>query len=412
MTAPTWQRYGDEFHLEWPDEAIRIVVSRLYESHHEVMGEFRFLSLANGEGHLHQARVNLLSSRRTDLLRHLRRRASRVPWDDVLEQACAIVVREWRTEPDFELLDPVPAGTREFLVDVYLPEGEPTLFYGDGDSGKSYFMLALALSVATGERVVPGVAVRERCPVLYCDWETSRITHAERLGALMRGAGIGDRGDLYYRKLTRQLPDLVDYLRAQVDRVHAGLVVVDSFGFACGPEPETADAAMRVFRPIQQLGVAVAVVAHVAAASVGVSGVTRPFGSVFVRNSVRWSWEIRRGDGEAAGGTIPMALLHGKHNIGPALPARGLTLVFDGDAARFEGTNVAASDLAIHLPVKQRILAALGAQDGLTNDGLYEALPGATRSRIYQECSALARAGRIVKIRDGRKVRWALPGGA
>src|SRR5207237_10033852 len=82
-------------------------------------------------------------------------------------------------------------------------------------------------------------------------------------------------------------------------RLEMMFVMLTSFADACGPEPETADAAMRMFSAIRELGnVTTAVVAHVPHSLRNGSATAeegRPFGSVFVRNSARVAWELRHG---------------------------------------------------------------------------------------------------------------------
>jgi hypothetical protein len=83
-SMPRWQRQGDDFHFEWSDENVACTVSRLHESHGDLFGEIRFTG-RNGE-HIHLAKLNLLTARRDDLVRHLNRHSDRIAWHEVLEQ--------------------------------------------------------------------------------------------------------------------------------------------------------------------------------------------------------------------------------------------------------------------------------------------------------------------------------------
>jgi hypothetical protein len=176
-----------------------------------------------------------------DLARALSSRDGEMPWSLLLDQTIALVLREFRRVERATLLDPAPMPKHIYHLGPLIPKAVPTVFYGDGETGKSLLILALALSAATGDSVVPGIVPVGQTAVLYLDWEADRLQHADRLHAVMAGSGLRDRGPLHYLGMKQPLADTIPFLRSEVDRLKIGLVVIDSFAYACGPEPESDD---------------------------------------------------------------------------------------------------------------------------------------------------------------------------
>jgi AAA domain-containing protein len=61
------------------------------------------------------------------------------------------------------------------VVPRLLYEGEPTLLYADGDTGKPLVGLTLAAAVHSGTGC-PAVSSQRAVPTAYLDWETSQDT--------------------------------------------------------------------------------------------------------------------------------------------------------------------------------------------------------------------------------------------
>jgi len=139
-------------------------------------------------------------------------------------------------------------------------------------------------------------------------------------------------------------------------------VIVDSLAPACGPEPETADAAVRTMAALRSFGTTNLVLAHVSKATADAPGPARPFGSVFVRNLARVLWEIRRESDDADG--LRLACYQRKNNLGPVAPSFGLHCVFTEQAITLTALDLAnAPDLLERATLWQRIVVALKTSD-------------------------------------------------
>ena len=253
MNRPLVERVGDGFQFTWAAEGIEASLDRLREDRSGLSAEIVVNSNVTGkEGLLHMGRLNLLAaSTRASTAKQLGARLKGPDWHGMLEQLCFIAVQHYREgRPLVDLSqEPLPERPR-WLHWPYVEDGQerddapgPSVFYGDGDSGKSLLALRVALGVALGAPRGPGQGSAPSAKVLYLDWETSRATHTERLHALCAGLRIERLAmpPLYYLRMDASLPQSADAIRRRIVQAGIGFVVIDSAGFAGGGAPEEAD---------------------------------------------------------------------------------------------------------------------------------------------------------------------------
>jgi hypothetical protein len=390
-----FERNGDQFAVwSYDHRDFRIILDHFYEKHGHVMAELMFCRF-DASPLFGPVRLDLMAPRsRLDLAKSLSSRDGHLPWSLLLDHTIALVLREWRRVECARLLDPAPLPKSIYHLGPLIPKGVPTVFYGDGETGKSLLILALALSAATGESVVPGIVPVGRTPVLYLDWEADRAQHADRLHALMRGCGLAERGDLAYLSMTRPLDDAIAFLRTEVSRLKVRLVIVDSFAYACGIEPEGADAAMRIFSGLRSLGeLTTILIAHVPQILRDQEGPRRPYGSVFVRNSARLTWEVRQSQ-DRSPGLLKLGLFCTKNNLGPRLGPFGYEISFQDSAIAFTACRVQEDpDLSSHLPLSTRILTLLA--NGPSSYPDLAQATGTSVGSVKGTCARLAARGLV-----------------
>lgn len=371
-------------------------------------------------------RLNLLSgSQRTDLRRDLDALYGKEHgWTAVLAVACGLVWRAWRGQERAVRVDQiVDPGTPQFLVDVLLPEGSPTVLFGDGSSGKTYLALALGVAVALG-RTFCQHPTRQGA-VLYVDYETSEAQFRLRVERLCRGLGLdGIPSGLpmyYWRAGGIPLSEQVDVLRRFCAENGIVLVIVDAAADACGGEPESAAVASRYFNALARLGeLTTLTIAHIAKGS----DTEKPFGSVVWHNRPRRTWYVQRVQEEDAD-EADLGLFCRKGNDGRRPSPLAFHLAFDGVTGPVtvrRGDISAIPELAERRPLRDRLRDLL--RGGARSVGeLHEALGGVS-SGISREAvlSALRRSPQtFVEVERGggrgRESRWGLraqarPGGS
>jgi len=410
---PEVTRAGDEFLYAWTCYGVAIGVTQLRETGEGLHAELTVQSSVADGLPLHWGRLNLAStSGREALVGKLAKCAAEVPWRRLLETVCVRTAEQFRAGEPIEVLTPALDTRPRYLVEPLLPAGETAVLFGDGGSFKSTLALALAVSVTTGLELPCGFRPAERTSVLYLDLEeTSRDIHADRLHRILAGLGVTQAPGLYYRVQTRALADDIARLRPEITRRGIGLVIIDSYGPACGGEPETADSAIRLMNALRSLAPATRlVIAHMSRVHAEQrSGPARPFGSVFVQNLARSVWEVRRPDEDAEGDVVPLGLYHRKANQGRRGAPIGLRVVFQDGTIRLESQNLADEpELAARASLSFRLLQALR-EGSRTVDELAEATD-APENQVRARLSAMNKRGKVIQLDEarGRRGVWGL----
>jgi hypothetical protein len=278
---------------------------------------------------------------------------------------------------------------------------------GDGGAGKRYVALALALAITSGAKLPAGLCAGIHGPVLCLDWESTEEEFAERALFLAQGLGCQVQ-DLHYKPMVAPLTAELGAVRAEVSRLRAVAVIVDSLAPASGSEPEGADAAVRTMTALRALAPASrVVVAHVSKAAAEGQGPARPFGSVFLQNLPRSVWEVRRSDADE-GDDLLLALYHRKVNSGRKSAPMALRLTFTPGAVAITGADLTdQADLLGRVSIPQQCLRFLRAHGPQTGGALAEALDLAEAS-VLKALTRLSGSGQVVKGPTKPYV-WAVP---
>ena len=157
MSKPTLTSIGGLYRLRWEEEQVIIHLERLHEdSKYQVSCELQINTTAAGSpSHLHGgSRLNLTSTEsRRRLAKYLNEDVSPNNWTAMLEQASVMILTEWRKgAPVIELAKHKMGEALGMRVAPLLQERQATVFYGDGDTLKSFMGLFLAVLVRSGEQ--------------------------------------------------------------------------------------------------------------------------------------------------------------------------------------------------------------------------------------------------------------------
>jgi RecA-family ATPase len=260
------------------------------------------------------------------------------------------------------LLETAPAPTR-WIVDGWLADGASGMVGAHGGTGKSWFVLQLAVCIAVMYAFLGLATVRRRVLVYSCEDRAEVLRY--RLHRIVDALGITlEPGALHLVDQTRKsaalvgsdgLTALYEELRHAVERTGAEVLIIDSASDAFSGS-EIARAEVRRYITECQALVpdtgAVLHVAHVDKAHARGSASGQAYsGSTAWHNSVRQRWELARvaddtdEDRRRVDLTDPRRLLTlAKSNYGPA----GAELALRFDAARglfVPESNVAAGGI-------------------------------------------------------------------
>lgn len=403
------KRDGDLWIFLWHEQGIGIGIDHLSEEREGLHCEITVQSInAEGQmaGHIHWARLNLsATSTRGTLGRHLAERSPGPQWAAMLEIACTRAAREYREGLPVVDLDRVeiPEGTR-YLIWPLCPLDETTILYGPAGTMKSTLALALGVSAATAA-IIPGMDAPERTvSVLYLDWESHEIEHAERLLWLTRGFNLPAMPSIYYRQMHRGIADEAAQVKTIRARLNAEYVIYDSLGGACNGNLNDPDVAIRAMNAMRSIGGTRTAIAHMSGEGIkSDSSQSKPFGSVFFFNYARSLWEVRSGEqDEGEDGKRTMALFHRKANRGRLFrKPLGLTIHWgEEDRMIILSRGDWASDeiVAKHAPLSLRILEALKS-GGKTNKELAELFGEGVKEKSIDKAARSSRE--IMRVDEG-----------
>jgi hypothetical protein len=244
------------YKLTWPELHVDIMVDRIKaDTDHQVKAEINATSSRpNSPGHLRGGRLILTSpSSKKSMVKSLEEREADVDWDTVIEQLCTAVLQHYRSgSPAVEITGNVDVqASNKWLVEPLLQLGHPTLLYGQGSAGKSWF--AQYVSVLADSGMNASRLLVEPAKVLYLDWETTQEELGVRVAMLRRGLGLQSNSRIWYREMMAGLYTDVEAIRHLVMEKGIELIVLDSLGSACMGEPESAEIVLRMFQSLRSL---------------------------------------------------------------------------------------------------------------------------------------------------------------
>ncbi len=411
-SGPEVTRRGDAFLITWRRLGVAIGVDQFREHADGLSGELTVEATVGGT--LHWGRLGLAStSARETVVKKLMAIREDLPWREMLELVCRSVTTQWRAGEPVVLVRPRPREQMRSLVEPAIAlEDETTILFGDGGSGKSMFAAALAAAVATGRDLPSGIRPARTAPVLYLDYEDLEETLAERLHGLQTGMGFPAIGQVHYRRMVRPIASDIELIRAEVERLRAAFVIVDSVTPAAGPEPEGADAVTRTFNALRSVRAAKLVVAHLSKTeAVSSRGASRPWGSAFYWNLARSAWEFRRAS-DADEGPVPIALYHRKSNVSRLYRPIGLSFEFadDGSSWVIRSGNIDESpDLIARTSLSQQLRAMLAARGQVTVQQAAEEL-GSSENIVRKILCRERTRGNVIPFPgpDGKAKLWGL----
>lgn len=197
---------------------------------------------------------------------------------------------------DAKPLDQIETTTRRWTLKPLLEASAVTRLIAAGGSLKSLLGLAICATVASGSPKLIGLKPQQTGTSLFLDWEADGATHAERLRALAKGAGIQiPDGTVHYIRMSGALHLSQRRIASAVADINPVLIVADSNAMARGASGDGSaeDSTIRMFSALRSFGRSALIVDHKSdeKARRGLSG---GYGSIFNRNLARLEWEVNR----------------------------------------------------------------------------------------------------------------------
>lgn len=311
-------------------------------------------------------RINLLStSARTQLRLELSKmfEGFKTNWTELINDAISCIDDAYSNQDVSQDAFDIDEGADEelFLFGDLLPLNQPTIFFGDGGSLKSYLALFCGTLFCLGDSF-PGQSVApDPGKVMYCDFENVTAKgFKRRVRRLFAAAGVpGVYPDSFIYWPGRGVPLLqqLDAIREKVRKDNIRLLIVDSAATAINGKPEDAEVVTAFFNGLATINATIILIAHINRDG----DKSKPFGSAFWSNLARRTWYISRvGHGDRA----DVGLFCRKVNDGPMGEHKALGVEFVGlnGEVRFVRKAFSEVDRALdrERPMGVRLRDALG----------------------------------------------------
>ena len=284
----------------------------------------------------------------------------------------------------------------KWLIDPIVQLHNPTLIYGPGSTGKSWFAQYLAVLADHGMNH-GGVSVEPlNGRVLYLDWETDQQEIGARVTMIRKGLALDGESRILYKSMNQGLANDIESIRSIVAEHSISLVVIDSLGSACMGEPESAEVVLRAFGALRSLNVSSLIIDHTNKEKI-------LFGSVYKFNSARMVFLCVK-DQQEDQNKIVFGLLHKKANNFKLMRPIGFELGFGDGFVTITRRDVRDTPLEEHMNMKDRIENLLkNSPGGMSVTDISEMLDK-NESHVRKELSEGKNNGRFVIL--GNK-QWA-----
>jgi len=409
--APT----GD-VEIVWSDNGITITFSNVRKTFERLSCQLVVSSHQAGDL-LGPVAFDLMSmSRRKEAITALNN-TQHEDWAAILDVACRIA--RSAQEDTTEFLDisksKFDKNSTDWLVDGFLPKGQPTVLYADGGTGKSMLAIATAMSISSLVPVIEGIKEpSDTGGVLYLDWETDEAEIMQRMNFVAKG--VTQTGRSAYPLVREDFP--VTYVRctaplialqpkiAKWTEVNAcKLVIVDSLIPALDGDANDSETARKFMNTLRSFNCSALVLSHT-------SKEGKLFGSTFWWNLARNVWELRK-EQDFGQDYSDLALIHKKSNNSRLSKPIGIRMKFNHqtEAVTFHKFNVVDSNgsLAASLPVKARIIQLLKTEGALTVKEIVQELGSSVSEASVGMALSRGKRSDFVLTTDAAGVkRWGL----
>ena len=338
-------------------------------------------------------------------------------WAAILDVACRIA-RDAQ-EDTTEFLDisksKFDKTATDWLIDGFLPKGQPTVLYADGGTGKSMLAIATAMSVSSLLPIIEGIKEpSDTGAVLYLDWETDEAEVMQRMNFIANGVTQSGRSPfplvredfpLTYVRCTAALTALQPKIAKWTEANDCKLVIVDSLIPALDGDANDSETARKFMNTLRSFNCSALVLSHT-------SKEGKLFGSTFWSNLARNVWEIRK-EQDLGQDYSDLALIHKKSNNSSLAKPIGIRMKFDkqNESVTFNKFNVAdtTGTLAASLPVKSRIIQLLKSEGALTVKEIVQQLGSSvTESSVGMALNRGSRTEFVLTTDAAGVKRWGL----
>lgn len=405
MNKPDVEETISGYRLNWPDKSIEISVSRL-KQHTDGRTTGWLVIKTTGETPLllHQADFNFSSTQSLDrLAKYIAIKYESADWPSILEQLRYYILERLREgEPVIELYSGDYVEPSSYLIHPIIPEGQPTIIFGEPAVGKSQTALILFLCLILPwydnplGLVVPTRGVR----AFYADYESNDKLTKRRLKYLQEGMNIPPV-TLPYRRCLLPFSDDIERFKKDIDAFKTEVLFIDSQAQAVGGDIMNPERAVSYFEALRKLNITTVTLAQTQKDPE--KQIKTILGPGIFSYYARSIWELRKSQEEGSN-KLNLALYHRKSNEDALSRPICFSITFNENKTFIKRQNLEeVPDFFQRMALKKRIYEELRGGP-LTKNELAEVLV-AKESVVSKDLSQMKVSGTVVKLGDNK---WGL----
>ena len=353
------------------------------------------------------SKLNLLAPRSISELAKRLNDIWEADWSGMLQSACTKVIDSVLTPPEPEQIMIIDNTMPVFLVNKFILENSPNLWFAPGGSGKSFLALSLAICVENGFDFFGSVSPNR---ALYLDWETDK-QETDRRASMIAG-GLSEMYEIEknkillpkYSQMYFPLVDAIDSMLEIVYNYNIKFVVIDSIAPALGGNLISDADATKFFSAVRKLnaaGITTLLITHVSKGEKKGDGKRTPFGSVFFENFPRLTWEIRSEYNEEQK-TFSFGIFCRKTNVGKLEP-KGVSLAFDSNKIMMSYIDPDDTEVSDEKQtIQEMILAILQDEDKALTPKELTTLLDTSAPNVWNALSRMSKKGLIESAGYGK----------
>ena len=354
-------------------------------------------------------RLNLLAPRSITTLANQLSNLYPNDWHNILQASVTQVAEATMCPPEPEALNLTDNTAPTFLVDNFLLEQAPILWFAPGGSGKSFLALALAICIENGWDFFGDC---QPANALYLDWETD-IREMNRRASLL----VGGLTEVY--ETSKEKIRLPGYMRMDLPLVNAidGLIetcynhnikftIIDRVAPAQSADLNSPADTTKFFTAVRKLntaGITTLMVTHVSKGEKKDGNAKRtPFGSVFFENFPRLTWELRS-EYDEQNKSFLFGIFCRKSNVGKLEP-KGIRMTFLSSKVEMEYVDPEETEINDEKQTLSNLILALLEEKDMSVKEISDVLqanPGSVRTILNR----LKNKGSVTVIPSGE---WSL----
>ena len=320
-------------------------------------GYFAEIQVYYDDNLIHNSMCSLMDASKTqNICRRLRFLDKEKPWETYIEIAILHAVDCFQRQNPVRDMADLVAQDHNFawVCKPFIASQRPTIIYGKGGSGKSYFALFLACLMQNGLQMEPFIKVHRAMNVLYLDYESDE----EDMGH--RARGLQEAYDVFvelprYRKCDQPMINECGFLSKIIKTERIETLIIDSLAPATGADLMSSDAPMTFFRTLRSLGCNSLILAH-PPKNIKEGDEDTVYGNAFFQNLARSIWAFKR----APMSEHIVGLFHRKSNYG-YYPHQcwQIDFGFNPWSVSFSNASVEDTDLEKELSIADRLIIKL-----------------------------------------------------